>query len=100
MIRERTRTDPNGIREDETVKTVVIMAMIALSSAAWASETATCGGHIISNGDPKVTVLEHCGEPTDREGDRWVYDRGPEKFLLIIHFDADQVSLIEEVPRD
>ena len=82
------------------MKTLAAFLMVVLSAAAWGSETVVCHGHIISDGDPKIKVLKHCGEPTDREGEKWVYDRGPEKFLLVVHFDGDQVSLIEEVPRD
>jgi hypothetical protein len=45
-------------------------------------------------------VLEHCGEPTEKDGNHWIYDRGPEKLMVVVHFDQDVVSLIEELPKD
>lgn len=35
-----------------------------------------CGGHIIDVGDSEATLIEHCGEPSSREGYRLLYDRG------------------------
>lgn len=73
---------------------------MAGSSVAWSSEAFRCGGHIIADGDNKVKVLEHCGQPTDREDNKWIYDRGQEQFLVVVHFAGDEVTLIEEMPRD
>jgi len=42
-------------------------------------------------------VLEYCGQPTSKRGWTMVYDRGPEKFNMLIHFNADgTVDRIEE----
>ena len=79
---------------------ILAAAFAVGSSSAWSSEAFRCGGHIISDGDKKVKVLEHCGEPTERDDNHWVYDRGPEKLMVIVHFDQDVVSLIEELPKD
>jgi len=82
---------------------VAISAFVALwlgTSAVAIGDTFVCQGEIIEEGMQKIIVEEKCGKPTELEGDQWVYDRGPEYELMIIHFDGDVVSLIEEVPRD
>lgn len=49
-----------------------------------------CGTHLIDVGDPRDDVLEHCGEPTSREGGyTWIYDRGPTEFKILVHFEPD-----------
>ena len=78
---------------------IVATVLVVGSSAAWSSEAFRCGEHIISDGDQKVKVLEHCGQPMEKEGNKWIYDRGHEKFLVVVHFDQDVVALIEAVPR-
>jgi hypothetical protein len=45
----------------------------------------------------KDKVLEYCGHPTSERGWTFVYDRGPEKFNMLVHFGADgTVNRIEE----
>jgi hypothetical protein len=74
-------------------------ALLALAGAASGDDNFTCGEHIIESGFQKAIVLEYCGEPTERGDSEWIYDRGDERFLVVVHFDGDIVSLIEEVPR-
>ena len=46
---------------------------------------------------PLAKVQELCGAPTQQLGDRWSYDRGPDKFAIIIHIEPDNtVGMIEE----
>lgn len=79
---------------------ILAAALVVGSSSAWSSEAFRCGGHIISDGDKKVKVLEHCGEPTRKDDNHWIYDRGLEKLMVVVHFDQDVVSLIEELPKN
>ena len=56
----------------------LIAAIVAMSGGAFAQEM-RCGNELIS-GDQinpllKTQVLELCGEPTSREGDRWYYQQ-------------------------
>ena len=50
-----------------------------------------CGTHLISDSDSrppgKYEVLKKCGEPTERYGDVWVYDR-PGYQPRTLHFDG------------
>ena len=56
-----------------------------------------CKGGIISVGDERFNVLAKCGNPTITEdwGNRWVYDRGPDEFVLYITFVNDLVARIQ-----
>jgi len=64
-----------------TSKTIILLATIALSITAIDPVLASmrCGTHIISAGQPnapgKYEVLKRCGEPTQRYGDTWVYEK-------------------------
>ncbi|MGI9329767.1 MAG: DUF2845 domain-containing protein [Gammaproteobacteria bacterium] len=58
-----------------------------------------CGTHIVSdsqrNGMGKYEVLKRCGEPTERFGNTWVYDR-PGQFKRTLRFAPDgRLSKIE-----
>jgi len=56
-----------------------------------------CGNGLVENGMPLAKVQEMCGAPTQQMGDRWIYDRGPDKFRIIIHVQPDNtVGMIEE----
>ena len=77
--------------------TNIFVACVLASGAASADDSFSCGMHIVSVGDHRDTVLEHCGQPTTIEGATWTYDRGPEKFDVIVHFNAaDEADRIEE----
>ena len=60
-------------------------------------DTCRCPGGVISIGDQRYNVLEKCGKPTAIEdwGDRWMYDRGPDEFILYITFVNDLVERIQ-----
>lgn len=64
----------------------VIFAGLALAQNVG---TFRCGTHLIQPGDSKATVEEHCGEPSFRSYDQWIYDRGSTEFTVTLHFEAD-----------
>lgn len=75
----------------------VLLSVLALEPAA-ASGSMRCGSHIISagqrNGPGMYEVLKKCGEPTDRFGNTWVYEKGGSK--RTVHFNtAGAVTRIE-----
>lgn len=51
----------------------IILALATLSVAQ--ADSLNCGGDIISQGDSQADLLEACGEPTSRDGSRWVYEQ-------------------------
>jgi len=65
------------------------------------AESFRCGSHLIEEGMQRSKVLEYCGQPTEEAGWKWHYDRGPEGFKILVHFDADgKVDRIEEQSGD
>jgi hypothetical protein len=78
----------------------LITATVAMSGAAVAQEM-RCGNELIS-GDQmnpllKTQVLELCGEPTSRDGERWYYQQQGK----ILVFDSDdQLDHIDDANED
>lgn len=71
-----------------------LMPMPASQSAGF-----RCSGQIIDVGMSMNKVLENCGPPTQDLGDRWIYNRGPDQFTIIIHVQPDNtVGQIEQAP--
>ena len=64
---------------------------------ATGTDSFRCGSHLVENGMSLAKVQEYCGTPTRQTPDRWFYDRGPDKFRIIIHVQPDNtVGMIEE----
>ncbi len=82
------------------VMSIVVAVVLSWAGNASADEEFRCQGHIISDSDQRVSVEEHCGRPDSMEENKWIYDRDKSRGIIIVHFDQDTVSLIEEVPRD
>jgi hypothetical protein len=83
--------------------TTCLLAGLALGAAsmARASEDFTCNGHIIEEGMDLDVVQSYCGPPRDQSGDRWIYDRGPDELLIILHVQPDNtVGDIESRSRE
>jgi hypothetical protein len=71
--------------------TCCLLAGLALGTAsvARASDDFRCNGHIIEEGMDLDEVQGYCGPPTNQSGDRWIYDRGPEELLIVLHVEPD-----------
>ena len=72
---------------------------LALAGSA-AAGTLRCNGELFDDSSRetvfKHTVLEQCGEPDERYGNTWVYERGPE-LRKVVQFDTDgQLERIED----
>lgn len=82
-----------------TAGAVVLLAGLALAPLAVAG-TLRCDGELFDDGNRegvyKQTVLEQCGEPNQRYGNTWIYQRGPE-LRKVVQFDTDgQLERIED----
>ena len=57
-----------------------------------------CGQHIISDGGRTgpgtYEVLKRCGEPTFRQGNTWVYERGEKRRVAVVFKDNGEISSI------
>ena len=78
------------------VRTLVVVAfgfvlLALIPEPAFASGSMRCGSHIVSagqrHGPGKYEVLKKCGEPTQRNGDTWIYER-PGNKQDVVFFDA------------
>ena len=57
-----------------------------------------CGGALIEAGTDTTrdTVLEKCGAPDAKDGNRWTYKNRPGQKTVVVHFEGGKVTLIEE----
>jgi len=75
-------------------KLIILLPMIVLSIAPLEPALAgmRCGTHIISAGQRdapgKYEVLKRCGEPTQRYGDSWIYEKSS-SVRYELRFDSD-----------
>ena len=76
------------------IPTLLAIALAGFTMSANA-EVLRCKGQIIEQGDSRVRVLEHCGEPEVDEGARWYY-RKANDVMTVLHFEADKVTFIED----
>lgn len=58
-------------------------------------DTMTCGTNFISVGSTMDAVLENCGEPSFREGDRWTYSNVQGSFVYMLTFGGGNVLSID-----
>ena len=74
------------------------MLFSLISIGARADPAVRCGNDLLESGlgTSRYLVLQKCGEPTFRDGNRWIYDRG-ESFLRILVFkDNGELSFIKD----
>ena len=64
--------------------------LLLVTAAAVGTDSFRCGTHVISEGLAQRKVLQYCGEPTEKRGDEWVYDWGPERQVMVVVFDPEQ----------
>jgi hypothetical protein len=72
----------------------------ALAFLVFATSTASaldmkCGTSLVKEGDSEYTVLRKCGEPSAFIGNRWIYDRGATRLVVVVHFSEGFVSFTE-----
>ena len=85
--------------EDSEYRQFARLAGLAMAAQA----QMRCGTELISDGDLKPRVLATCGPPYAMLGEedlvlgneRWVYNFGPDEFLMVVEFNGDEVRRIE-----
>jgi len=59
-----------------------------------------CGSHIISDGGRSgpgaYEVLKRCGEPTFRQGNSWVYEKGSKRYVIVFN-DSGAIASISNI---
>jgi hypothetical protein len=93
------------------------LLLLLSSGSTLADEYMRCGSHLVSRSDPLEEFIKKCGEPTSKDiqvqdirapsaaGGRhtvgqttvevWTYDRGPQKFPMIVTVVDGKVKKIE-----
>ena len=83
------------------IKTLLVTFIAGFSMLTFQSVYAgsmKCGQHIISDGGRTgpgtYEVLKRCGEPSFRQGNTWVYERGEKRRVAVIFKDNGEISSI------
>ncbi len=72
---------------------VLLAGGLAMQQAS--ADSLPCGADLIDVGANVYDLLQKCGEPSTRDGDQWIYDRGPGELKMIVRVSADVVQSIE-----
>ena len=64
--------------------TYLILMLGTLSMQQACADSLRCGTDLVDVGDSEYDLLDKCGEPSAREGNKWVYDRGPDTLTMIV----------------
>jgi hypothetical protein len=59
-----------------------------------------CGSDLISVGDTEFDVVNSCGEPAFKDGNRWAYEQGEGTLVKYVIFMGGQVASIRVGSRD
>ena len=107
-----------------TVARLLFIGSLGLSPSVAAADSIRCDGGIVSVGDSRLDLFAKCGQPALQEAEpvvtagnvdlsllieRWTYDFGPDRFLVIVSLQGGKVIAVErggygypraEPPRD
>jgi hypothetical protein len=78
---------------------ISLLIPVLLPSPLFA-DAMTCGQSLVEPGDTEYQVEQKCGKPTTKEMNRWVYDRGSERFIYELNFEAGQLTHIVSRSRE
>jgi hypothetical protein len=85
------------------IKTLLVTFIAGFSMLMFQSAYAgsmRCGQHIISDsgrtGPGMYEVLKRCGEPTARQGNTWVYEKGSRRSVIVFK-DSGEISSVNDV---
>jgi len=83
------------------IKTLLVTFIAGFSMLMFQSVYAgsmKCGHHTISDGGRTgpgtYEVLKRCGEPSFRQGNTWVYERGEKRRVAVVFKDNGEISSI------
>jgi hypothetical protein len=66
----------------------VVRSILALTlgsgTLSAAADTLRCGTHLVDIGESELDLLQECGEPAAKSGNRWFYDRGETRLRVIV----------------
>jgi len=74
--------------------------LLFLTTTAAFAAGMRCGSRLVEIGDTEYEVARKCGQPSYKEGNRWIYDRGTGRFLKILKFGNGKLLFIDETQSD
>ena len=73
-----------------------ILAFGVLAATTVFADGMRCGGAIVEIGDTEYEVVRKCGQPSYKNANRWIYDRGVGRFIKILNFGNGKLLSIHE----
>ncbi|MGD2083499.1 MAG: DUF2845 domain-containing protein [Chromatiales bacterium] len=70
------------------------VALTAVGVQQAPAATMRCGTELIDVGASVYDLEKECGQPSSRQGDEWIYDRGPEELRMIVRVGEGEVQSI------
>ena len=78
---------------------LTLVFLTLLPEPVFASGSMRCGTHIISagqlHGPGTYEVLKKCGEPTQRNGNTWIYERSGSRPYVVVFDPSGRLMRIE-----
>jgi len=78
--------------------TFLMLLLGTLTMHQAGADSLRCGSKLVDVGDSVDDLLDKCGEPSAREGNRldkiWVYDQGPQHLKMIVRVSEGVVQEI------
>ena len=71
---------------------MLLLGTLAMHQAC--ADSLRCGTKLVDVGASVYELLDRCGEPSAREGNRWIYDRGPGELKMIVRVGEGVVQSI------
>lgn len=68
----------------------ILYVCLAVAPLSVLADSLECQGNFISPGVTEAELLQACGEPTSRDGDKWIYKR-PGDLPMVVTFGIDGV---------
>ena len=79
-------------------RTIPLAVLLSVAAGPGFADPLECQGTIISPGDNVAQLLQVCGEPTSRDGIKWIYDRpGDLPVLVTVGNDEGVIMAIGDV---
>ena len=59
-----------------------------------------CGNRLVNPGDTEYDVLQKCGPPSDKQGNKWFYEQGTGQLVKILIMENGKVEFINDGDRE
>jgi hypothetical protein len=77
------------------VRTLLMLSLGMLAMSQARSDSLRCETELVDVGDEVYDLLKKCGEPSAKEGDKWIYDQGPGELRMIVRVADGVVQSIQ-----